>query len=126
MAFFAARCESRERVNDTSEAFTRKSTSLLILPSRLTVSSFGGYAYFGGRLCCSLWMRLTVSSIAFARSGAVRIRSAPKLVTKLVLTCAPFAYSMVEFVTIMCAPFLLVEEKSVRYGAKRKKGICRS
>ena len=123
MAFFTAFCESSARVNATSEALTRKSICLPIFPSLLTVSSSRGYAYFGGCLRCFFLTRFTVSSIALARSGAVRIRSSPKLVTKLVLTCAPFAYSMVEFVTIMRAPLRDVLEKIVRYGANKKKGI---
>ena len=126
MAFFTAFCESRALVNATSEALTRNSTCLPIFPSLLTVSSSRGYAYFGGCLRCSFLTRFTVSSIALAKSGAVRIRSSPKLVTNDVLTCAPFAYSMVESVTIMCAPLRDVLEKIVRYGANRKNGILLS
>ena len=124
MAFFTAFCEASLGVNATSEALTRNSTCLPIFMSLLTVSSSRGYEYFGGCLRCSFLTRFTVSSIALARSGAVRIRSSPKLVTKLVLTCAPFAYSMAESVTIMCAPLRDVLEKIVRHGANRKNGIC--
>ena len=124
MAFLTALCESSARVNATSEALTRKSTPALpTLLSRVTVNNSGGYAYFGR---CFLLLCLTCSTVSltsFVRSGAVRIRSSPKLVTKLVLTIAPLAYSIAQSVTSICAPLRDVLLKIVRFGANRKNGI---
>ncbi len=127
MAFLAAACESSRRTKATSEALTRKSTPALpSLFNRVTVNSACGYAYFGICFFRSRLTRFTVSFTSLARSGAVRIRSSPKLVTNDVLTCAPFSYSIAQSVTSMCAPLRDVLLKIVRFGAKRKKGISRS
>ena len=124
MAFLTAFCESSARVNATSEALTRKSTPALpTLLSRVTVNNSGGYAYFGRCFLLSRLTRFTVSLTSFVRSGAVRIRSSPKLVTKLVLTMAPLAYSIAQSVTSMCAPLRDVLLKIVRFGANRKNGM---
>ena len=124
MAFLTALCESSARVNATSEALTRKSTPTLpTLLSRVTVNNSGGYAYFGRCFLLLCLTCFTVSLTSFVRSGAVRIRSSPKLVTKLVLTIAPLAYSIAQSVTSICAPLRDVLLKIVRFGANRKNGI---
>ena len=124
MVFLTALCESSARVNATSEALTRKSTPALpTLLSRVTVNNSGGYAYFGRCFLLLCLTCFTVSLTSFVRSGAVRIRSSPKLVTKLVLTIAPLAYSIAQSVTSICAPLRDVLLKIVRFGANRKNGI---
>ena len=127
MAFPTALCESSALVNATSEALTRKSKPALpTLFNRVTFNSSGGYAYFGMCFLLSRPTRFTASLTIFVRSGAVRIRSSPKLVTKLVLTIAPLAYSIAQSVTSMCAPLRAALLKIVRFGANRKNGISRS
>lgn len=112
-------CESRRDINRHSSARTTKSTYGAILLSNAEDVTLSGYLYFGS------WdfADLQASTIRRLKSGDVITRISPnKLLTKLVLTFAPFSYMIGALVT-MSVHSIFRQLNSVKCGANKKKSI---